>query len=243
MARVTYLEHSGFAVELDRVILVFDDYRDPSHALHHMLDKAPDSKVIFFISHRHGDHYNHAIFETAQNHDRYYVVSNDVPAKDIPSTINVAGMSAGDVIDTLPEGISVKAYPSTDEGVSFMVTLPDGKRIFHAGDLNDWHWQDDSSEKEVRAADLAFEKALHRITADTDSIDVAMFPVDSRLGSDYARGARKFLSAVKVADFFPMHFGADWKEACDFNAYTPADDTTTRFHCLHTPGKSVEVDL
>ncbi len=47
-----------------------------------------------------------------QNHTRYYVISNDVPAKEIPSTLDVAGVSAGDTIDTLPDGITVKAYPA-----------------------------------------------------------------------------------------------------------------------------------
>ena len=242
MARITYLEHSGFAVTLDDAILVFDFFRDPSHALHHILNANPQKKVVFFVSHRHADHYNHEIFEVAQNHDRYYVVSNDIPAKDIPSTINVAGMSAGDVVGPLPGVAEVKAYKSTDSGVSFLVTLPDGKRIFHAGDLNDWHWQDDSKPRDVQKADEAFRVIVNHIASEVDAVDVAMFPVDARLGTDYARGARIFLDTIKVTDFFPMHFGADWKEACDFNEYD-GKAQNTKFHCLHTPGESVEVAL
>lgn len=117
MAKITYLEHSGFAVTLDDVILVFDDTRDPSHALHHILDKNPDKQVVFFISHRDPGHYNHAIFEMAQNHKRTYVVSNEVPAQDIPSTLNVAGMSAGDVIEGLPGNLRVKAYGAKAGGL------------------------------------------------------------------------------------------------------------------------------
>lgn len=241
MARITYLAHSGFAVTLDKLVLVFDYFRDPSHALHRILEAKPDAKVIFFVSHRHVDHYNHDIFEVAQNHDRYYVVSNDIPAKDIPTTINVAGMSAGDIVGPLPEGIMVKAYKSTDAGICFMVTLADGKRIFHAGDLNDWHWQDESKPRDVQKADEAFKVIVNHIASEVPSVDVAMFPVDARLGTDYARGARIFLDTIKVGDFFPMHFGADWEEACDFDHYE--NSPTTRCHCLHTPGKSVDVDL
>ena len=64
------------------------------------------------------------------------MISNDVPAKEIPSTLDVAGVSAGDTIDTLPDGITVKAYPAYCKGVCFMVTTKFGMKIFHGGDLS-----------------------------------------------------------------------------------------------------------
>lgn len=240
MTKITYLDHSGFTVELDDTILVFDYYRDPSHALHKQLEHNPDKKVVFFVTHNHTDHYNPGIFEIAQNHRRVYVMSNDVPAQNIPSTLEVAGMSAGDVIDHLPGDIIVKAYPSTDKGVSFMVTLPDGKKIFHAGDFNDWHWRAEQSKEESEHAELLFKKALNRISSENPEVFAAMFPVDSRLGEGYAEGAHMFLEAVKTDNFFPMHFWGKYEEACDFSAYAP-EGSQTKFHCLHTPGQSVEL--
>ncbi len=240
MIKVTYLDHSGFAITLPEVILVMDYYRDPAHALHKILNANEGKPVVFFVSHHHNDHYNPGIFEIAQNHARTYVLSNDVPAKNVPSTLAVQGMSAGDYVEDLPGGISVKAYGSTDEGVSFMVTTADGKKIFHAGDLNDWHWQDESMEREVRKADEAFRKIVNRIASETAEIDIAMFPVDSRLGTDYARGARILLETIKVKNFFPMHFWGDYKEACDFGSY--ADTAETTCYCLHEPGHSVEIN-
>lgn len=240
MIKVTYLDHSGFTLTLPNVILVFDYYRDPAHALHKILNANPDKPVVFFVSHHHNDHYNPGIFEIAQNHNRTYVLSNDVPARNIPSTLAVQGMSAGDYVENLPGDISVKAYGSTDEGVSFMVTTKEGKKIFHAGDLNDWHWQDESTEREVRKADEAFRVIVNRIASETPDIDIAMFPVDARLGSDYARGARIFLDTINVKNFFPMHFGGDYKEACDFKSYDTTPDTTC--YCLHDPGHSVEIN-
>ncbi len=240
MIQVTYLDHSGFTVELHDAVLVFDYYRDPSHALHKLLEHHPDKAVVFFVSHNHTDHYNPGIFEIAQNHRRVYVVSNDVPAQNIPTTAEVAGMSAGDVIDRLPGDITVKAYGSTDKGVSFLVTLPDGHKIFHAGDLNDWHWQDESTVREAQKADADFDKILYRIKEENPEVYVAMYPVDSRQGSDYARGARKFLQAVKVANFFPMHFNGRYEEACDFASYAP-EGTSTQFHRLHKPGSTTDL--
>ncbi|MCM1111177.1 MAG: MBL fold metallo-hydrolase [Clostridium sp.] len=241
MTRISYLENSGFAVVTDDAILVFDDFRDPSNKLHHLLDNNPDKKVVFFISHRHPDHYNHAIFEMAQNHDRTYVVSNDVPARDIPSTLRVAGMSPGDVVEDIPGCRSVKAFGSTDAGVSFLVTLSDGQTIFHAGDLNNWHWKDRSSEREVRKAENDFHKVLNRIVEEAPQIDIAMFPVEPRMGIDFAIGAQEFLHAVKVGDFFPMHFGADWEVVEDFISNERNVEKDTRFHLIHTPGKTVTI--
>lgn len=39
-----------------------------------------------------------------------------------------------------PAGVTVEALPSTDEGVAFLVTA-EGRTVFHAGDLNWWHWE------------------------------------------------------------------------------------------------------
>ena len=236
---ITYLQHSGFVITLPDAILVFDYYRDPAHALTHILSRHTDTPVIFFVSHSHPDHYNPAIFNMAQNHQRIYILSNDILAQNVPTTLAVQGMSRGDIVDNLPAGISVRAYGSTDKGISFLVTTVAGRKIFHAGDLNDWHWQDESSQREVLKADNAFSTILNRIAEDNPHLHVAMFPVDSRLGSDYARGARLFLNKVKVNYFFPMHFSSDWKEACDFTSY--AGSQSASCHCLHSPGQSFDI--
>lgn len=236
---IVYLDHSGFVAKIDGALLVFDYYRDPSHSLLHMLRKYPDLPVVFFVSHHHNDHYNPGIYEMAQQHRRVYVMSNDILPQNVPSTLEVAGMSKGDVVENLPGGISVKAYGSTDEGISFMVTLPDGKKIFHAGDLNDWHWTGDVPEKLSEKADQAFRRIVNHIASEVPEIYVAMFPVDTRMDIDFARGARIFLETIKVDNFFPMHFDeATYKEACDTENYNRAGSGTT-FYCLHKPGQSV----
>lgn len=238
MNRVTFLDHSGFIVTTDDAVMVFDYYRDPAHALKHVLDNNENKPVAFFVTHHHPDHYSKSIYELAQNHKRTYVLSNDVYPQNVPSDLAVAGMSKGDIIEDLPGIKSVKAYGSTDEGVSFLVTTTSGETIFHAGDLNDWHWQDEASMKEVEKADGQFRVAVNRIASEVPSVDIAFFPVDVRLGSDYARGARVFLQSIKVRDFFPMHFSGDYHKACDFSSYeTPG----TECHCLHTPGESIEL--
>lgn len=236
--KVTYLDNSGFLIATDDVLMVFDYYRDPSHALLHALRENPSIPVVFFVSHRHDDHYNPGIYEMAQSHRRVYIVSNDVAAMKIPSDLEVQGMSAGDSVEDLPGGLAVKAYGSTDEGVSYRVTLPDGRTIFHGGDLNDWHWEESSSFKEVEEAHNAYQKVVNRIKEENSGFFIAMFAVDPRLGFDYARGAREFLDTFKVDNFIPMHFDGRDKEACDFAGYVPAGVAT---HCLHHPGNNVVI--
>ncbi len=239
MTKVTYLDHSGFAITLDDAILVFDYYRDPAHALHKILSHNPDKPVTFFATHRHPDHYNPGIFEIAQDHRRTYILSNDIPAQKIPTTLNVQGMSPGDVIENVPGCARVKAYGSTDVGLSFFVTTTSGETIFHAGDLNLWHWKDEFTDRQQLRASQKFDEVLNRIRSEVPAVDIAMFPVDPRQGTDFAEGAHRFLRAIRVRHFFPMHFWGEYEEACDFPAY--ADSQTTDYHCLHVPGSSVEL--
>ena len=73
---VYYLNHSGFVVETDTKILVFDYYKDPSG----IVDKAAktDKPFWFFVSHNHSDHFNPHIGDFAY-HTAYYIYNENVP--------------------------------------------------------------------------------------------------------------------------------------------------------------------
>ena len=240
--RITYLAHSGFMVQTDDVIMVFDYYRDPSHSVVKALRHNQEKPVVFFVSHGHPDHFNHEIFNLAQDHKRVYVLSNDVLVRETDPSLAIQGMSVGDEVDNLPGGICVKAYGSTDKGVSFRVTLKNGRTLFHAGDLNLWHWNEESTEREVAEAPAEFRKELGRIAEENKKLDVVFFPVDLRQGKDFALGAVEFTEAIKVSDFFPMHFDGDAQIACDFGVYPFHNQVDTTFHCLRDPGQSIKID-
>lgn len=239
MTTVTYLDHSGFVLETGDAILVFDYYRDPSHALHKILDRNPSLSVTFFASHHHQDHFNPGIFELAQNHRRTYVLSNDIAAQRVPSDLNVQGMSHGDVVEDVPGCKRIKAYGSTDQGVSFYVMLNDGTTVFHAGDLNLWHWKDENTPQRVVAASRSFNKVLNEIASEVTAIHICMFPVDPRQGTDFAQGAQKFVDTVTVDYFLPMHFWGEYRQACLFSAYI--NNPHTQCLCLHTPGEHAQI--
>lgn len=241
--KITFLENSGFMVELPEVFLVFDYMADPAHDVKKALEHKPDKPMVFLVTHNHRDHFNTDIFNLGQSHRRVYVLSNDIPTREIHNTMPIAWMSEGDTVEDLPGGLTVHAFGSTDAGVSYLVTSPDGYRIFHAGDLNDWHWDQESTECEIRKAKEAFTVITDRIASICPAVDVAFFPVDTRLGANCAAGAEQFLAAVKVANFFPMHFKGCYETACDFAAYRLPDAVRARtaMHCLHKPGESVEI--
>lgn len=242
--KVTYLSHSAFAVTLDEVILVFDYVHDPSHKLKHILDQNPDKPVIFFISHVlvNNNHFNPGTFEIAQNHRRVYVASNSLPAMYIPSTLEVQGMSKGDIVENLPGHVKVEAFGTTDKdknrGICFMVTTADGTKIFHAGHLNEWYMPDEATPKEAEKSLNDFKTTVNRIASEYPEIDIAFFPVDPRISVDYANGARIFASEIHIKDFFPMDIDGDIKEACDFANYLPAG---TVGHCMREPGESINL--
>ena len=242
MIKVTYLDHSGFAVTTPKAVMVFDYYKDPDKKLEKVLREAPEADVVFFVSHHHTDHFNTSIFELAQNRRRTYVLSYDIFSRLVPDKgLSVAWMSPGDVIDCIPGTKMVKAFKSTDAGVAYAITLPDGHVIFHAGDLNDWHWSDESTPAEANAAHAHFESTVARIAEEYPSMHVVMFPVDARLGTDFARGAETFLAKIKVDNFFPMHFWGEPQKACDFSSYMPVD-CTTKCYCLDRPGEEVSLE-
>ena len=56
--RVTFLAHDGFLIELNTVCLLFDWWKEPIPPL-------PDKPLLVFVSHRHEDHFNPAVFTLA----------------------------------------------------------------------------------------------------------------------------------------------------------------------------------
>lgn len=208
--QIAYLNHSGFSVVSGTTCLVFDYYpaaerKAGAPGVITSTDLAPFDRVLVFVSHSHEDHFDPSIYEwdDARVH---YILGDDVPAR-WPGL----RMKPGD--EQTFGDITVRAFDSTDLGVSFLVKLPE-HTIFHAGDLNLWHWRDVSTVREIAQAEDAFYAAMKPL--EKESIDVAFFPVDPRQGSLYDAGALHFLMAVKPQLMIPMHFQQRADVAMDF---------------------------
>ncbi len=195
--RVTYLFHSGFTVQAGDELLVFD-YWAPRGPLLTAADLAGFRQVSVFVSHGHHDHFDPAIYGWRAENVRY-VLSGDIPPHHEGSRI-----APGQTL-SLP-GMSVTALPSTDQGVAFLVESG-GRTVFHAGDLNLWHWPQESTAGEVRAARDAFLSAVAPLAG--RQIDLCMFPVDPRQGDGFDEGALWVLEHIRPRVFLPMHFASD----------------------------------
>ena len=149
--------------------------------------------------------------------------------------------------------ISVWALGSTDSGVSWIVET-EGKRIFHAGDLNNWYAKfltDDNPDQQRYSFEMeeifnpiAHEKQflgeLKDIRKVADSFDVVMFPIDGRVGNGYTLGGRQFIERFKVGLFVPMHFVASGFES-SWRMKEFTDEKGIPFWEITREGESIEI--
>ena len=198
---INYLLNSGFLIWDEKILLVFDDYEDPSGVVNAAYDKGDFDRLYIFATHAHFDHFSTHIRAYAPKVTRY-IFSNDIRrtkrVKMFPTDKITYMKRYSEWQDDL---IKVWTYDSTDVGVSFLVQTT-SSRIFHAGDFNWWHWENETPE-EIALADKAFKKQIKRM--DGMEAEVAFFPVDGRLGSSQEFGAIDFMARTKVKSFVAMH--------------------------------------
>ena len=114
-----------------------------------------------------------------------------------------------------------------------------GIRLFHAGDLNNWHWSEESTPQEIRKAEGDFLAEIKNLQQKVPQVDVAMFPVDSRIGKDYMRGAEQFVERIKSTIFAPMHFSEDYQGGNAFRTF--AESKGCRFLTISRRGESFDI--
>ena len=248
---LTYIFHSGFVLETKKSILIFDYWMDLTGVVPPFLKK--DKPIYVFSSHFHEDHFNPVIFEWRMQHENLtYILSKDIykqrrAHKENADVWLAKGGTWSD--DTL----SVWALGSTDSGVSWIVET-EGKRIFHAGDLNNWYarfLQDVKAGETIYSEEfdeeidpIAHEKQylgeLKDIRKVADSFDVVMFPVDGRIGNGYTLGARQFIERFKVGLFVPMHFVASgFESAWRMKEFT--DEKGIPFWEISREGETIDI--
>lgn len=78
---------------------------------------------------------------------------------------------------------------------------------------------------------------LNNIRKECTAFDLVMFPVDPRLGSDFARGARQWLQYIPTRYFAPMHFPPARERAMTFGP--EAERMQTRFLYIQEEGEAI----
>ena len=199
---VTHYYHSGFSVSCENTILIFDYWLGEKGELSEDLRLTPEylsrfDHIYVFISHDHTDHMDPVVFTWKDLPGIQYIVSSDMP-------VGTRGrrMAPGDTI-LFSDEVKVSSFDSTDPGVCFLVDFR-GLQVFHAGDLNFWHWRDESTMQEIEEADAEFRKAVEPICA--HQVDIAFFPLDPRQGTMFEAGANYFILTVKPRILIPMHY-------------------------------------
>ena len=206
--KITYIYHSGFSVELESCVLIFDYFKGNIPAV-------PANKpVYFFASHSHQDHFNLAILNMLSENNPKFILSNDIRLsekylercginKDIKDTIISVKKNDNVVVDNL----TIETFRSTDAGCAFMVKA-DGVTIYHAGDMNVWVWPGHEHKEALKAYhERLYMEQLTKMSK--YDVDVAFAPLDPRLKESYYLGIKMLLDNVKVKKLFPMHM---WDE-------------------------------
>lgn len=195
---ITYIHHSCFLVETNNCYYIFDHFKGELPALD------PKKPILVFSSHAHPDHYSSSIFSLLKNKGMekiHAVLSDDISKDQYPKNLPVTTVSPHQKYD-LEYDTKLETLFSTDEGVAFFITCPDGT-IYHGGDLNDWVWEGEAEEYNSQMTET-YRKEIEQI-AERD-IDVAFLVLDPRQEKDYARGITYFLEHTKTKKVFPMHY-------------------------------------
>ena len=230
---ITYIGHSGFLVETEEIYLVFDCVAPIGSVSGEQMKFRAGTmpkldgrkEIVVFVSHRHEDHYSHAIWQLRKIYPHVkYVISKDVPFS--PNVRKRLGLLEEDLHDILRaygdqryelklyqgNKLQIETFYSTDEGVAYYLTL-NGHTIYHAGDLHLWVWDEESAayNKDMQNR---FNRELEKLRG--RKTDVAFLLLDPRQGKDAYRGMDAYLSAMNVTYAFPMHVWGKYEIISDY---------------------------
>lgn len=202
--KVTHIEHSGFLIELEHCMLLFDWYTGSLPVLN------PDKALYVFVSHSHGDHYGSCIWSLQQSHPEvFYILSHDTYKKAesdrqasgcIPATDHLLYVRAHETHRI--GSIQLETLLSTDKGVAYYIEA-DGHTLYHAGDLNLWYWEGEPEENN-RWQIGTYQAEIQHLKG--RQIDLAFLTLDPRQEKDAPRGIAYFMKTVGCSHIFPMHY-------------------------------------
>ncbi|WP_026882902.1 MBL fold metallo-hydrolase [Clostridium akagii] len=209
--KINYLYNSGFYIETEKHILIFDYYLDSvtlgdkqkENGAIGLDDLKTNKAFLVFATHGHFDHFNPVIFHWQnQVKNINYILSNDIKTPNTNKNIYLVDSITELNIDEA----KIITFGSTDLGVSFLIKI-DNITIFHSGDLNWWNWFDESDAYNLKM-EHDFKKEISKIKK--YSVDLAFLPVDPRLNDKFYLGGEYFINEINPKYFIPMHFGENY---------------------------------
>ncbi len=204
---ITYLGHSGFLVETETAYFLFDYIRGT------LPEFSEKKKLYVFASHAHKDHWNPEIFSDCQLiHADGFILGFDIEEPFANMVRETPELSELPIVWAYPQQpIRTAEYTcdpllSTDEGVAFLIRT-ENEVIYHAGDLNWWHWNGDPDERNRERA-RNFKKEIDRLKG--KHIHAAFIPLDPRQENAYRFCMDYCMETLDAEHVFPMHFWKDY---------------------------------
>lgn len=227
--KVTYIHHSSFCVEIQGKVLVFDYYDGKSVPSCPYQGVMPvfqeDSRIYVFSSHSHRDHFDTEVLEWMEKYPNIqYIFAKEVKKKLGNSVLKrlLPDREPEEVKEKIcyvkPEetleldGLTVETLQSTDSGVAFLVTC-ENKCIYHAGDLNWWHWEGEPEQGNRYQAQV-YQQQMDSLSG--RRLDLAFVVMDPRQEQHMYLGMDYFMAHVDARHVIPMHM---WKQYGIVKAY------------------------
>lgn len=256
---VTFIAHSAFLVEWEKFYTLFDYVYEPDYTgTLPALD--PEKPLLVFSSHSHEDHFDAKVFSLLTQYPRtqFYVSRDTRLTERKRKWLNISDEAFAHTTVLRPDSIlltsaageelSIRTIKSTDIGNAYLLRS-EGKLIYHAGDLNRWHWE---SEGAAYCAGMAasYETAMQKLAsavrdeaADngiTPELTAAMVVLDPRLGEEYeGLGLDGLLAHTAVRHVFPMHL---WKKFEAIDRYCAArPENAARIVRITADGEKFEI--
>lgn len=197
---ISYIHHSCFLVETSDFYYLFDYEKG------RLPDMDTQKPILVLSTHGHADHYNPEIFSLLKQAGMEHiqaVLSEDIEA--LPAGINTLCVAPEQEYILAPRQKLI-TFRSTDLGVAFLIEDQD-QLIYHAGDLNDWVWEEESDCYNAKmTADYRAQIQLLGKKLNRRQIDAAFVVLDPRQEKDYHRGLCYFLENISAKQVYPMHF-------------------------------------
>lgn len=228
--KVTFILHSGYFVELDSCCLLFDYYQG----------EIPRSQkpLYVFASHHHEDHFSPEVFKEARpGRQVHFILSNDIFQSRVPEELREAALFVKPYETYELEGLRLATLKSTDDGVAFLIEC-EGRRFYHAGDLNCWVWEGAPKWQNDQMKE-AYKNELKLLEG--KAIDVAFVPLDPRQDADFDLGMRYFFEAAGAEHVFPMHMWGDYTVVPLFKSTPTYREYAPRVMDVKEPGQVFEI--
>ena len=234
MIRAVFLGHSGFLVETESTCLLFDWSEGE-------LPELPEKPLLAFASHRHQDHFQPKIFALDDGSRKVsFLLGSDLKLTDsrrrrwnisADTAARCHVLKGGNTVTV--DNVTAEALTSTDEGVAFLVTCG-GTTIYHAGDLNWWHW-DGEDPNWNRNMESDFKRYIEPLRGRV--IDLAFAPLDPRQEAAAHWGFRYLLDLADIRRIVPMH---QWKNPQPTREFCAAYPQFARQVVpMETPGQGI----